>query len=115
MGKWRLTAAATAILTCGLMAATASAVAPPGPGGAVHVARSMDNAGTSYVTISWASEGSDSDGSLVCVQPGTTAPSTPDSCESRIAVDPPTRSSGLVPIQLHRNYTFSVFSYKGTT
>lgn len=104
-----------ALAGAGAVTAATLAAAPPGPVGAVHVSPSMDNAGTSYVTITWASNGADSDGSLVCVQPGRTPPRTPHHCESRIAVDPPGRSSGLIPLRTRHNYTFSVFSYKGTS
>ena len=115
MRRFVVALAAIAVAGSGAVTAATLAETPPGPVGAVHVVPSMDNAGTSYVSISWASEGSDSDGSVVCVQQGTTPPTAPKNCESRIAVESPGRHSGLVPIVVHRNYTFSVFSYKGTT
>lgn len=108
-------AAASAMITSGLAAATPASAASLGPVGAITVTPSTANDGTGYVNVSWASEPSNADGALVCLHRGRTAIQTPDSCESQIAVDSPRLSSGLIPVHSARNYVVEVFSYNSRT
>ena len=83
--------------------------------GAVTVTSTTMNDGTPTVNVSWASEPSNADGALVCLHRGTSVIQTPDSCESRIAVDAPALSSGPITIHPGKNYAVEVFSYRTTS
>jgi hypothetical protein len=108
------TLAAIAVVAAGLAAVPAQAAAPA-PVSSISVAPSIDNQGISNVNVSWAGADPSADGVVVCLQRGTSAPATPDNCESRVVVAPPSTSSG--PISLHnaKTYTIAVYDYIGTT
>jgi hypothetical protein len=104
--------AALAVVGAGLATVPSSAAASLGSVGTVHVSSANDNDGTPFVDVSWSSLPPDADGALVCLHRGTTVVSTPDSCESQVAIDAPGLSSGPITYHPGKNYVVEVFSYQ---
>jgi hypothetical protein len=107
--------AALAIVGAGLGAVPSSAAGSLARVGTVLVSPSNDNDGTPTVDVSWSGAPADADGVLVCLHRGTSAISTPDDCESQIAVEAPGTSSGPITFHPAKNYVVELFSYQTTS
>ena len=108
------TVAALALVTTGLAAAPAEAAAPA-PVSSISVTPLIDNQGTVSLNVSWTGADPSADGVVVCLKRGTAAPSTPDTCESRVAVAKPSTSSGPITFYPAKTYVVAVYDYIGTT
>lgn len=109
-----VTVAALAAFGAGLTAAPAEAAAPA-PVSSISVAPAIDNQGTVSVNVSWTGADPSADGVVVCLKRGSSVPSTPDTCESRIAVSAPATSSGPITFYPSKTYVVAVYDYVGTT
>ncbi len=107
--------AALAVVGAGLATVPTSAAGSLASVGSVQVSPSNDNDGTPSVDVSWSSLPADADGALVCLHRGINVISTPDSCESQIAIDTPGLSSGPITFHPGKNYVVEVFSYKSSS
>jgi len=108
------TLAAFALVTTGLAAAPAEAAAPA-PVSSISVIPQINSQGTISLNVSWTGADPSSDGVVVCLRRGTTAQSTPDTCESRVAVTKPGTSSGPITFYPAKTYVVAVYDYIGTT
>ena len=108
------TLASLALVTSGLAAVPAEAASPT-PVSSITVTPAIDNSGTVTVNVSWTGQDPNADGVVVCLKRGTVAPSTPDTCESRVAVSKPATSSGPITFYPAKTYVVAVYDYVGTT
>src|SRR3954451_1501161 len=108
-------AAATTMLASGFASGVGQAADTLAPVGSVHVTPAIDKQGATFVDVSWSNVDSKADGVVVCAKRGTTITSRPRHCETRLTFSPTQFSSGLIALQQQKTYTFSVYSYQGTT
>src|SRR5438067_1573721 len=82
-----------ALAGIGLAAVPANAASAPAPVSSISVTPQIDSRGTVSVDVSWTGADPSADGVVVCLKRGTSAPATPDTCESNVAVNPPATRS----------------------
>ena len=109
-----VTLATIAVLGAGLSSLPAEAAAPA-PVSSITVTPSINNSGTITVNVSWTGADPSADGVVVCLKRGTVTPSTPNTCESRVAVSKPSTSSGPITFYPAKTYVVAVYDYVGTT
>lgn len=110
-----LAAGAAVAVVCSGFAAMPSSADTLAPVGAVSIDPSISNVGTPRAAVSWSSVPSNADGTVVCVTRGNKPLQSPSNCESQIVVSAPGLSTRPITVHPHRNYTFNVFAYEGTT
>jgi len=104
-----------ALAGIGLAAVPANAASAPAPVSSISVTPQIDSRGTVSVDVSWTGADPSADGVVVCLKRGTSAPATPDTCESNVAVNPPATSSGPITFFPAKTYVVAVYDYIGTT
>jgi hypothetical protein len=112
----RIIAATVAVAAAlGWASAAPAEAAAPAAVSSISVAPQMDNQGTISLDVSWTGADPSADGVVVCLKRGTVTPSTPDTCESRVAVAAPRTSSGPITFYPAKTYVVAVYDYVGTT